>query len=240
MAEATELGIVYDGTLHVGPATEFKLPVRIAHATGVGAVSLILNFPEDLVEVLDVNMDDAGTGVDWLVDGNQLRIGWFSQNPFYFNDNDELFSLDLKTTAAFTTGNMISISLAADPLNEIADQNYETVRDAVLSLAQVEFSALGIYEPNAGQPIAFSNYPNPFHETTTFNYTLPANGRVTLEIRNLMGSEIISLLDEYQQAGNHSLIYNPTLPVPGVYMATLRLISNNDVRIRTLKLVKEQ
>lgn len=237
-ASGVALNLVNNGTVYASANTEIELPLRIVKASTIGAISLILNFPAEMLAIQDVQMDNSNSGIDWTVTGNELRIGWFSQNPYWYNDNDELLTLKLKTSPAFITGNVIRFTLADNPLNELADENYMTIEDAVLSIVNIEASSLGIGEPVSGTSLKLSNHPNPFHESTTFSYTLPTDGRVTLEISNLVGNTLSVELNEYQQTGNHTLTIDPAMLVPGVYLATLRLISDNDVRVHTIKMVK--
>ncbi len=48
------------------------------------------------------------------------------------------------------------------------------------------------------------NYPNPFNGTTTINYTLANNENVKLVIYDILGKEVISLVNANQSAGSHS------------------------------------
>ncbi len=49
------------------------------------------------------------------------------------------------------------------------------------------------------------NYPNPFNPTTTINYTLGTNGLAKLSIYNMLGQQVITLVNEIQGIGNHSI-----------------------------------
>ena len=51
------------------------------------------------------------------------------------------------------------------------------------------------------------NYPNPFNGTTTINYTLANTGDVKLVIYDILGKEIISLVNTSQSAGSHTAIW---------------------------------
>lgn len=60
-------------------------------------------------------------------------------------------------------------------------------------------------------PMSFSidqNYPNPFNPETTIQYQLPIESKVSLTIHNLMGQEIVSLVQGIRSAGYHSVTWN--------------------------------
>ncbi len=72
-------------------------------------------------------------------------------------------------------------------------------------------------------PLAFTlqqNYPNPFNGETLFRYALPQPGRVTLQLYDLLGRSVLTLLDEEQAAGEHQHQSRIDLP-SGVYFYRL-------------------
>lgn len=52
------------------------------------------------------------------------------------------------------------------------------------------------------------NFPNPFNPTTKIIYKLPADGFVTMKIYNVLGKEIVSLVNENKKAGTHTIIFD--------------------------------
>jgi hypothetical protein len=52
------------------------------------------------------------------------------------------------------------------------------------------------------------NYPNPFNSVTKISYSLPQESRINLRIFNIVGKDVITLVDEVQTMGNKSIIWN--------------------------------
>lgn len=54
------------------------------------------------------------------------------------------------------------------------------------------------------------NYPNPFNPSTSISYSLPTNQRVSLNIYDVLGKEVVTLIDGEQKAGNYNIEFNTT------------------------------
>ena len=68
----------------------------------------------------------------------------------------------------------------------------------------------------------YSNYPNPFNPSTTISYVLPAGAKVTLKVINIAGQEVATLVDRYQEAGEHRAIFKASKLPSGTYFAVLK------------------
>jgi len=53
-------------------------------------------------------------------------------------------------------------------------------------------------------------YPNPFNPITTLRYELPENSLVTITIYDMLGKELKTLINQTQDAGYNSVIWNAT------------------------------
>jgi hypothetical protein len=65
--------------------------------------------------------------------------------------------------------------------------------------------------PLAGTPTEFgikAVKPNPLETSTTIHYALPAQGRVSLEVFDIHGRKVTSLVDEHKSAGYHGVIWD--------------------------------
>jgi len=54
----------------------------------------------------------------------------------------------------------------------------------------------------------FQNYPNPFNSSTSISYYIMTNSEVELSIYNLMGKDVIKLIDEEQSTGEYQIPWN--------------------------------
>jgi hypothetical protein len=106
----------------------------------------------------------------------------------------------------------------------------------------IEILSVGVDEENdTFSPVEFElkqNYPNPFNPTTNIEFNLPQNSDVTLKIYDLTGREIIVLIDEPKNAGNHKIRFDAASYKlsSGVYFYTLT--ANGFTQTKPMMLLK--
>lgn len=106
------------------------------------------------------------------------------------------------------------------PNGSTSDQNWNSVQ---AESGGREASVLGenprtVDQLNMPQTFRITTYPNPFNPTTTFSYELPQDAFVALEIYDLMGRKLVTLLEGHQSAGYHSTTWNGTEYASGAYL----------------------
>jgi hypothetical protein len=67
----------------------------------------------------------------------------------------------------------------------------------------------------------FQNYPNPFNPTTTLSYQLSEASRVTLKVYDILGREVVTLIDEQEDAGYYQKPFNARRLASGIYFSQL-------------------
>ena len=88
-------------------------------------------------------------------------------------------------------------------------------------------------------PLEYSldqNYPNPFNPTTTISYSIPADNFVSIKLYDVLGNEVITLVNEQKQAGKYEMLFNASSIASGVYYYQIN--SGTFTQTRKLMLLK--
>jgi hypothetical protein len=80
------------------------------------------------------------------------------------------------------------------------------------------------------------NYPNPFNPSTVIEFALPKEAHVTLEVYNIIGQKVMTLVDEVRPAGYHSVKFDGTNLASGMYL--YRLATGQQTFLKKLLLMK--
>ena len=80
------------------------------------------------------------------------------------------------------------------------------------------------------------NYPNPFNPSTVIEFALPKDAHVTLEVYNIIGQKVMTLVDEVTPAGYHSVKMDGTSLSSGMYL--YRLTTGQQTFTKKLLLMK--
>ncbi|MFZ4621274.1 MAG: T9SS type A sorting domain-containing protein [Bacteroidota bacterium] len=81
-----------------------------------------------------------------------------------------------------------------------------------------------------------NNYPNPFNPSTTIRYQLPAMMNVKIGVYNILGQEIMTLVNEVKDAGNYSVTFDASHLSSGLYL--YRLKAGGVVQTKKMLLLK--
>lgn len=95
----------------------------------------------------------------------------------------------------------------------------------------------GIHEKEIPTQFGLSqNYPNPFNPSTRINYQLPTVNRVMLTVYDLLGKEVATLVNEVQEAGYRTVLFDASQLTSGVYL--YRLTAGQFTGVKKLVVVK--
>ncbi len=74
------------------------------------------------------------------------------------------------------------------------------------------------------------NYPNPFNPTTTINYSLAIPGNVSITVFNILGQQVVELVNQQQVAGTHKVNFDASLFSTGIYFYEINSGSFREVK----------
>ncbi len=113
----------------------------------------------------------------------------------------------------------------------------EMIVDYVRVYQDAELVSIGDDGPDTpGEINLKQNYPNPFNPTTQIEYNLPEAGEVSLEVFNMMGQKVATLVNSTQSAGSHTVSFDGSELASGMYL--YRLTAGAQVLTQKMTLVK--
>lgn len=81
----------------------------------------------------------------------------------------------------------------------------------------------------------FKVYPNPVYNNCFISYRLYSSSKVVIEIFDIFGKKLATLTDDFQQKGEHSIVFDASDLLSGVYVCRIQI--NNQV-VKSIKFVK--
>jgi hypothetical protein len=90
--------------------------------------------------------------------------------------------------------------------------------------------ATGVQESNSARPAVFAlsqNYPNPFNPSTMITYQIPTDGMVRLEIYNILGKTLATLVNEEKPAGKFTVTFDGSKLTSGIYFYRINVIARD-------------
>jgi len=155
-------------------------------------------------------------GRDYLGELNVLHSGLYgnliryNENPVYGAKIINTYTQNsLNSFSKYISGNRADIWVAGGGFTILYNNNFVSDVEPIHPNLSISFSLL-------------QNYPNPFNPSTTISWQLPAGSWQTLKIYDVLGNEVVTLVDEYRPAGKYKVEFNGTGLTSGVYFYQLR------------------
>jgi hypothetical protein len=195
------------------------VPISLSEPRNVLSAYIELNINEKVFDLKEIN----GTP----------PAGW--QMVYHYSDNK--LKIALSGIKPAEGGNIISVIL------RIKDRNLQGQINGKGILNDNLNSNPGILTIN-NVPVDFGlnqNYPNPFNPDTKIDYCLASKGKTVLEIFNLLGEKIKTIVNMEQDAGFYSVTWDGTnnyglKTASGIYI--YRLSAGNFASVKKMNLIK--
>lgn len=150
------------------------------------------------------------------------------------NQNNAIITIEgtITVNGNFTVSNNVS-------LNFVSNLDRYILGNGMHNLTNLSGNSYGSQNTNniASEYTISQNYPNPFNASTKINYYLPVASNVTIKIYDVTGKEVMTLVNEYQNAGNYNVTFNSNEISSGAYM--YKMVANNGSSefVKTMKMI---
>ena len=209
------------------------MPLAISHDKNLLALQVNLSYDTKTVQILEPFLTDRTSGMElaWEDQDGKITLLLYSLNGDVIKSGESalinfLISSDLQLNgkSPFQIKNAILVDMKCQPCFLTGIDKFDVGQNKIpdeYSLSQ--------------------NYPNPFNSSTEISYFLPKSEKVTLGIYNLLGENIITLVNKKQTAGFHHVEWNGQNSVgdivpSGIYL--YRLASGNYCFTKKLTILK--
>ena len=176
------------------------------------------------------------------VNNRDVTLNWTTATEL----NNSGFNIERSNVEGQWTviGNVAGNGTVTSPMNySFTDRGLATGKYNY-RLKQLDFNGNFEYfnlntEINIGVPVRFDlsqNYPNPFNPTTSINFDLPVDGKVSIRLFDMTGREVSTLVNENRTAGYYTINFNASNLSSGTYF--YRIEAGNYVSTKKMMLVK--
>ena len=196
---------------------------------------------------INSNLSENYSDVEWLpVDFSKIALSpsITTKLPIslFIKEYKNISAIEFRSTDPNINFHLVGDSVAIT-INENANYTFKIVakynNDIVSISPEYTTSSVTSFTSNLIVPEKFKlnqNYPNPFNPLTTITYSIPERAKVILKIYDVLGNEIITLVNEEKSIGNYKVEFDGRDLPSGIYFYQLR--SDNFVSTKKLLLLK--
>ncbi|MCK5050961.1 MAG: T9SS type A sorting domain-containing protein [Candidatus Cloacimonetes bacterium] len=201
---------------------------------------------EDVVDIIVTPVNDEPVLIGFIPE--ELSFSVMQDSTVSFSV--EVEDIDSDLNYEWFVNDEIQVEIASEFIYQFLDSgnieiksitsDEEYVIEIIWSITVEEGSGVNDLLPTITK--LYQNYPNPFNPSTTINYNLKENARIQIDIFNIKGQRIMTLVNQNQVPGYHSVEWNGLNdsgnPVSsGCYFYNL-IIDNRSVDMKKCLLLK--
>ena len=182
--------------------------------------TVFLGRPEQGEDASTMSINSSNNG------GGKLKVLLHSGDPFSASGSINSGEVELVRIPISTNGN-------------IASGDTTQIKLSKALLATSSATAVRVEGLDAPLPTSFNvaqNYPNPFNPMTTIEFSFGPKGQnVTLDIFNIIGQKVTTLINDFLPPGDHTVDWNATddngqKVASGVYLYKLQIDTENQTK----------
>jgi hypothetical protein len=235
---ATSNGGIYTIDLSDGSYTLFTTAsIQLSAITFNPLTNQMWAAPKVIIGVKDkIYTIDLTTGEATLI--GQTGFGILT-NDLAFDENGTMYGV---IGGANEGGQLITINTTDGSGSLVGDIGFQNVVGLAYTITGNVNSITPDDDKNfLPQEFALSqNYPNPFNPSTSIEFSVPVDTKVTLTIYNLLGQVVTTLVNEEVSAGNYSTVWNGAddngfQVSSGIYFYEMKANGNNGTAYSQIK-----
>jgi len=186
-------------------------------------VPIVWNSPDNNIEV--ISSDWSGIFDSWESTYSNDDNNWFvgfndlggTEEQYLFTNSDRHLGLTLRFRIDNDASEQyISLSIGNGPYNlplnfGVTTGDMDQDLTPVVVPGYIRYGAVGIDDEPTALPNEYAlsqNYPNPFNPETNIEFQIPHSSYVSIEIFNLLGQNVRTLISEQKQAGFYTARWN--------------------------------
>jgi len=199
------------------------------NSTGyLNGVWFISNAQEDAalpVELLAFDLENRGAGikVSWKTASEVDNLGFILERSSW-PDSGFVQVASYRDSKALKGQGTVSVETRYEYVSygnfQPGETYYYRLSDVDLSGTRNILETKAVTRPN--QYSLEQNYPNPFNPMTTIEFNLQKSARTVLEVYDILGRKITTLVNDNMPAGAHVIRWNASGMASGVYFYRLR------------------
>lgn len=172
----------------------------------VANVGFCFAFEADTLVVVASNVQGGSTAIDTENNGTVHWLDWnINQDPLL----DQNYKPEVGSPC-IDAGHDLFYWNGVQIINLYPNQYYGNSPDMGFWETNFPVSNNDQITPAATNPVLNQNYPNPFNPETAISFNLPKTGEMSLNIYNVKGQLVKTLINEIKTAGTHQIIWNGT------------------------------
>ena len=175
------------------------------------------------------------------VENNNVVLDWSTATE----TNNSGFQIERKlmNSEYEAVGFIIGAGTTTEPRSYSFTDNQLSMGEYTYRLKQIDYDGSFDYSSEISveitAPSVYSleqNFPNPFNPSTKINFSIAESGIVKIVVYNMLGQEVSLLLNDFEEAGQHTITFDASSLTSGVYF--YKLETSNYIQTRKMILAK--
>ena len=207
-----EIPIRHEGEINIKNNQLAEIPLRVSKDVELGAFGLIIKINKELYDVIAVKSD-----INNMFSNNSdelIKVAWSAENKaLKLKAGDTLLKLIVRVKDLKNIENYMDLLINSESV--IADFNADVLNYNILSTPKPVL--------NNTQSLSLTCYPNPMKGISTVNYQLSDDSHVDINLYNVIGQKIKTILSAEQTKGAHSVKFDALNIDKGLYFIKINV-----------------